>query len=70
MKFKKPEDAFNDFFIKSYPQFRTDIHVREFAQMCFTAGIAWSHARIKSDIDGDFKKLLKFLNDNDKKIDL
>ena len=58
MKLKKPEDAFYDFYKSVFPQYKLDFEFRDIAKLCFMAGVAWSHARIKFDIISDLSKLI------------
>ena len=57
MEFGEPEAAFEDFFFKSFPQYRMDRAVEDFARLCFYAGLAWSHVRIKADIESDLMEI-------------
>lgn len=69
MQLKTPEEAFYDFFKHTFPKYKMDFHVRDFAKSCFLSGVVWSHARIRADIESDLKDLygqMKESDNNDK----
>ena len=59
-----PEEAFYDFYKTTFPKRKMDFTFREEVKLSFMAGVAWSHVRLKFDIDSDLNELQDILELN------